>query len=149
MTAGLHPPPFPHGFPLRQNCDPKDPYQAFLWMLVALPGQQGGQLVMPVGYLQLVSKRLWDLGARPVEEPTLKYRKPGNLAPNWLTSPGDWVSLDTPDDDPRTPARKAADSLVPLQKAELIRELAKDLTPRQRHEFAQKLAAQQQDGEPE
>jgi hypothetical protein len=150
MTAGLSPPPFPHGFPLRENCNRDDPYQAFLWMLVALPGQQGGQLVMPVSYLQLVSKRLWELGARPVEEPVLKYRKPGTLAPNWITSPGDWVPIDAPDDDPRTPARRAADSLVPMQKAELIRELAKDLTPRQKYEFMQKLAEHEQSGgEPE
>jgi hypothetical protein len=131
------PPPFPYGFPLRENCNPNDPYQAFLWMLVALPYQNGGQLVMPVVYLQLVSKRLWDLGARPAAEPVLKYRKPSNMDAQWLTSPGDWVSASTPEDDPRSPARRAADSLMPIQKAEVFRELAKDMTPRQRYEYLQ------------
>jgi hypothetical protein len=139
-TTELAPPQFPHDFPLRENCNPDDPYQAFLWMLVAWPGQNGGQLVMPVTYLQLVSKRLWDLGCRPVEAPILKYRKPGNLDPHWLTSPGSWVPIDAPDDDPRSPARKAADTLAATQKAELLRELAKDLTPKQRYDLARAMA---------
>ena len=92
---------------------------------------------MPIVYLQLVSKRLWDLGARPTEQPVLKYRKPSNMDANWMTSPGDWVPADTPDDDPRSPARRAADSLMPIQKAEVFRELAKDMTPKQRYEYLQ------------
>ena len=131
------PPPFHYGFPLRENCNPNNPYEAFLWMLVALPYQNGGQLVMPIVYLQQVSKRLWDLGARPTEQPVLKYRKPSNMGANWMTSPGDWVPADTPDDDPRSPARRAADSLMPIQKAEVFRELVKDMTPRQRYEYLQ------------
>jgi len=111
------PPPFHYGFPLRENCNPNNPYEAFLWMLV--------------------SKRLWDLGARPTEQPVLKYRKPSNMDANWMTSPGDWVPADTPDDDPRSPARRAADSLMPIQKAEVFRELAKDMTPKQRYEYLQ------------
>lgn len=143
MTA----PQFPHGFPLRENCNPDDPYQAFLWMLVALPGQNGGQLILPIGYLQYVSKRLWDLGARPTEAPVLKYRKPSGTEPHWMTSPGAWVPIDAPDDDPRTPARRAADSLAAVQKAELLRELTKDLTPRQRYLYAQAMAAEAEDGD--
>ena len=37
--------PFPHDFPTRDNCDPTNPYQAFLWMLVAMPYQQDNLLV--------------------------------------------------------------------------------------------------------
>lgn len=135
------PPTWTKGFPVRENCDPNNPYEVFLWMLVALPGQNGGQLIMPVTYLQLVSKRLWDLGCRPAEAPTLKYRRPTGLEPHWMTSPGTWVPVDTPDDDPRTPARRAADSLLPLQKAELLRELGKDLTPKQRYEMILAMTA--------
>lgn len=130
---------FAHGFPTRENCDPDNPYEAFLWMLVAPPGMNGGQLVMPIPWLQLLSKRLWDCGVRPVEEPVVKYRKPGNTDPNWMTSPGSWVPLDDPDPDPTPPARAAADSLVAQQKAELFRELSKDLTPRQRFELLQEI----------
>jgi hypothetical protein len=125
------PPVFPFGFPLRENCNPDDPYQAFLWMLVALPNMRGGQLVMPVEYLQLISKRLWDLGARPAAPPMLKYRKPATLDAHWMGAPGSWVDVNAPDMDPRTPARQAVDALLPVQKAEQLRELAKDLTPKQ------------------
>lgn len=110
------------GFPLRENCDPTNPYEAFLWMLVALPGQNGGQLIMPIAYLQRVSKRLWDLGARPVAEPTLKYQRPSATDPHWMTAPGRWVHPATPDVEPN-PARKALNGLSRLQRAELLHEL--------------------------
>lgn len=110
------------GFPVRENCDPANPSQAFLWMLVALPGQNGAQLIMPVDYLQLVSKRLWDLGARPVEEPTLKYQRPAATDPHWMTAPGRWVD---PGEEPpaQRPARRALDALTSPQRAELLAEL--------------------------
>ena len=85
-------PKFPYYIPLRENCDPTNPYQAFLWMLVALPNVAGAQLLMPIDWLQLVSKRLWDLGARPVEEPTLTYRAPPNMDARIAGQPGDWVA---------------------------------------------------------
>jgi len=78
-------------FPTRENCDPSNPEEAFLWMLVALPYQNGAQLVMPVGYLRQVSKRLWDLGARPVAEPRYDYVPPAPSSPHWLTDPGRFV----------------------------------------------------------
>lgn len=122
---------FPHSFPTRENCDPNNPYQAFLWMLVAMPYMKGAQLVLPVDYLQFVSKRLWDCGVRPVEEPTIKYQKPLSTDPNWLTSPGSWVPVDAPDRDPRTPTEKAVDQLTNQQAAELFRELRRRHTPEQ------------------
>ena len=78
-------------FPTRENCDPNDPTEAFLWMFAALPGLNGGPLIMPIEYYRNVSKRLWDLGARPVEEPTLEYEGPSANEPNWATSAGRWV----------------------------------------------------------
>lgn len=123
---------FPHGFPTRENCDPNNPYQAFLWMLVALPYQNGAQLAFPVDYLQFVSKRLWELGCRPVEEPMWKYQQPLNTDPNWLTSPGSWVPVETPDRDSRRPVEKAVDGLIHTQQAELVKELWRRMSPEQR-----------------
>jgi hypothetical protein len=126
---------FPHGFPTRENCDPTNPYQAFLWMLVAMPYMKGAQLVLPVDYLQFVSKRLWDCGVRPVEEPTIKYQKPAATDPNWLTSPGSWVDVDTPDRDPVRPVEAVVDSLLNQQQAELMKELWSRMTPKQRQQL--------------
>lgn len=78
-------------FPTRENCDPNNPEEAFLWMFAALPGLNGGQFIMPIEYFRLVSKRLWELGCRLVEEPTLEYIPPGLNDPNWATSAGRWV----------------------------------------------------------
>jgi len=126
---------FPHGFPTKENCDPTNPYQAFLWMLVAMPYMKGAQLVLPVDYLQFVSKRLWDCGVRPVEEPTIKYQKPAATDPNWLTSPGSWVDVDTPDRDTVRPVEAVVDSLVNQQQAELMKELWSRMSPKQRQQL--------------
>lgn len=134
---------FPHSFPTKENCDPNDPYQAFLYMLVGLPYQQGAQLAMPVDYLQFVSKRLWDCGARPVAAPTVKYLPPTNLDANWLTSPGRWVDVNAPDPEPGRPAEKAVDSLMPQQQAELLQELLLRLTPGQRAQLWERLTPEQ------
>ena len=125
---------FPHNFPLRENCDPNNPYQAYLWALVALPYQKGAQLVLPVDYLQFVSKRLWECFGPPNPdwEPTIKYQAPLSTDPNWLTSPGSWVDADAPDRDPRRPVERAVDNLVSQQQAELVRELWERMTPEQR-----------------
>ena len=113
------------GFPTRENCNPEDPYQAFLWMLVALPYQTGAQLVMPVDYLQLVSKRLWECGARPVTDPTVKYRPPTGCEPNWMSAPGRWVDVNDPDPTPN-PIKAVVKELTMQQKAELLAELTED-----------------------
>ena len=123
---------FPFDFPTRENCDPTNPYQAFLWMLVAMPYMKGAQLVLPVDYLQFVSKRLWDCGVRQVEDPTIKYQKPAATDANWMTSPGSWVAADAPDRDPGRPVEIAVDSLQNQQQAELMRELWRRMTPEQR-----------------
>ena len=123
---------FPFDFPTRENCDPNNPYQAFLWMLVAMPYMKGAQLVLPVDYLQFVSKRLWDCGVRPVEDPVVKYQKPLATDANWLTSPGSWVPAETPDRDTARPVEIAVDSLQNQQQAELMRELWRRMSPEQR-----------------
>jgi len=126
---------FAHGFPTKENCDPTNPYQAFLWMLVAMPYMKGAQLVLPVDYLQFVSQRLWDCGARPVENPTVKYQKPAANDPNWLTSPGTWVDVDAPDRDPVRPVAAAVDGLLNQQQAELMKELWSRMSDKQRQQL--------------
>jgi hypothetical protein len=78
-------------FPTRENCSPDDPAEFALWAFAALPGSNGGQFIMPIDYFRLVSQRLWDLGFRLVEEPTLEYVPPSANEPNWATSAGRWV----------------------------------------------------------
>jgi hypothetical protein len=115
----IQPRPTGYDFPVRETCDPNNPEEAFLWMLVALPHQKGAPLIMPPEYLRLISKRLWDCGARPVEEPIIKYRRPGGTDPHWMMSPGSWVSLDAADP-PANPSKAAWDSLTRQQKAEIF-----------------------------
>ncbi len=85
-------------FPVRENCSPDDPEEFALWAFAALPGQNGGQFIMPIEYFRQVSKRLWDLGFRQVEEPTLEYVPPSASEPNWATSAGKWVEVGSVDE---------------------------------------------------
>jgi hypothetical protein len=124
--------PFTLGFPTRDNCDPNNPYQAFLWMLVAMPYMKGAQLVLPVDYLQFVSKRLWDCGARPAADPTIKYRKPAATDANWLTSPGTWMDVNEPEPEAARPVKVAVDALQSQQQAEVMKELWGRLSEKQR-----------------
>ena len=117
----------PADFPLRETCDPTNPEEAFLWMLVALPMQRGAPLIMPVEYLRQISRRLWDCGARPVAEPVIKYRKPMSGDPHWLTAPGQWVPASEPDPEPN-PAVQVWEQLTSEQQA-AIRALVNKETP--------------------
>lgn len=108
-------------FPTRENCDPNNPEEAFLWMFVALPHVKGAPLMMPVEFYRLVSKRLWDLGCRPTEEPTLRWVAPAATDPNFMFSPGRWVPVG--DGAPSTEedeARAKLDLLSNQQKAEVL-----------------------------
>jgi hypothetical protein len=108
-------------FPTRANCDPTDPEEAFLWMFAALPHVRGAPLLMPIDYYRQVSKRLWDLGCRPVEEPTLEWVAPSATEPHWLTSPGRWVPAGSaPKRTEEDEAREAMTKMSRQQKAELL-----------------------------
>lgn len=87
---------------------------------------------MPVDYMQLVSKRLWDCFGPPNPDwqPTIKYQRPLHTDPHWLMSAGDWVDADTPERDQRRPAERAADSLATVQQAELGKELVARMSPK-------------------
>jgi hypothetical protein len=82
-------------FPTRDNCDPNDPEEFALWAFAALPGVRGAPLLMPPDYYRMVSKRLWDLGFRQVEPPTLEWVAPSATEAHWMTSPGRWVPAGT------------------------------------------------------
>ena len=111
-------------FPTRENCDPTNPREAFLWMFVALPHVKGAPLIMPISYYEDVSERLWELGARPTEEPTLEWVPPSATEPHWLTSPGRWVPAGTgPKRTERDEAKDAVSRMSMQQKAELFKVL--------------------------
>lgn len=117
---------FSKGFPTRENCDLNDPSQMFLWMFAAQPGVRGGQLVMPVSYNMVLSEHMYECGAQlacrscgHMAEPVKKYQAPSATEPHWLTSPGRWVSMDTPDARPH-PAREVLSRMTVVQKAELL-----------------------------
>jgi Protein of unknown function (DUF2744) len=116
---------FTKGFPTRENCNLSDPKEMFLWMLAALPGVRGAQLVMPVSYNMVMSEHLHECGARLAAEPVKKYQPPAANEPHWLTSPGNWVPLDTPDVEPN-PAREVLGKLTALQKSELLAALLEE-----------------------
>lgn len=76
--------------PTQENCDPNDPEEAFLWMLIAIPGMKGAPVPFPIEYLRELSKRLWNCGARPTGEQTLWYHAPraGDISP--MFAAGEW-----------------------------------------------------------
>lgn len=114
-------------FPTRENCDLQNPEEAFLWMFVGLPGVKGAPLLMPIEYYRKVSARLWDLGARPVEEPILEYVPPSGQEPNWLTSPGRWVKAgQAPEVDGVQKAKAVVERMTSQQRRELLEALTED-----------------------
>ncbi len=77
--------------PTRDNCDPNDPREAFLWMLIALPGMKGAPVPWPIEYFMEISERLWNCGARPgIGEQTIWYNPPqsGDISP--MFAAGAW-----------------------------------------------------------
>lgn len=83
------------GIPTRQSCNLSNPEEAFLWMFVALPYVRGGAMILSEAAYRRDSEHLWDLGARPVEEPTLEYVPSSMAQPDWATSAGKWVPVGT------------------------------------------------------
>jgi hypothetical protein len=114
-------------FPTRENCDPTNSEEAFLWMFAALPMVKGAPLIMPVDYYRQISKRLWDLGCRPAEEPTLEWVAPTANDPHWLTSPGRWVPAGSvPALSEEEQARQAVNKMSRQQQTELLAVLELD-----------------------
>ncbi len=113
-------------FPTREVCNLDDPDEMFLWMLVGLPGQDGAPLPMPQSALRMVSRRLYNAGARfHPEHCTIKYRPPQAGDPNILTNPGTWMGIDEPDPDPKA----LFGGLSREQKAEIRKKFGLDDEP--------------------
>lgn len=121
---------FAHELPTRDKCDLDDPEEMFLWMLVALPGMNGGQQAMPSSYNRLVSAALYRRGAMlkcencgHMKAPEEVYVPPDSEDPHWMTSPGRWVP---PDEAPKRevdPMDDALDKLTNQQQAALLERL--------------------------
>lgn len=124
---------FTKGLPTKQNCDLTDPKEMFAWMLVALPGQNGGPVAFPsIDYLLMISEHLYECGAQfacekcgHVRDPEKKYQPPTGSEPNWATTPGRWVEPDEPDL-PRTQIEDVWSGMHMLQQAELVKTVFED-----------------------
>lgn len=124
---------FANKLPTRENCDLSDPSEMFLWMLVALPGVNGGHQVMPSSYNMLVSEHMHRLGAMLecpqcgfTKVPELQYVPPSTEDPHWLTSPGTWKKPEdmTPQEQSETDEIDSAlDALSATQRAALFKRL--------------------------
>ncbi|MGV0805815.1 phage gene 29 protein family protein [Mycolicibacterium setense] len=123
---------FAKGFPTRDNCDLEDPKEMFLWTLVALPGQNGAQLVMPISYLMLVSEHQHDCGAMLAcpscgfsKQPQKVYVPPAGNDPHWLTSPGHWMDPASAPQRESDPLGDVLDQMPAIQQAALFERLKK------------------------
>jgi hypothetical protein len=124
---------FSNKLPTRETCDLTEPSEMFLWMLVALPGVNGGHQVMPSSYNMLVSEHLHQCGAMLTCEqcgytrtPEKQYVPPATKDPHWLTSPGTWKNPKDvlPEEDPMD---VALDQMTPQLQAALHKRLEKRL----------------------
>lgn len=105
----------------------------FLWMLVALPGVNGGYQAFPSSYNMLVSEHLYECGAmlqcpncQHTQEPQKHWTAPAGNDPHWLTSPGYWVRGEKPEQ--QTDAMdEALDKMTSQQQAALYERLKRKL----------------------
>ncbi|WP_019932353.1 DUF2744 domain-containing protein [Nocardia sp. BMG111209] len=83
--------------PLRENCDPNKPEEAFLWALVGLPGQQRAPLTVHPDVLRKWSKHLWELGFRHYPDlQANEYHPPARGVGQWFEGAGRWLPTGTP-----------------------------------------------------
>lgn len=121
---------FANKLPTRENCDLTDPSEMFLWMLVALPGMNGGQQAMPSSYNMIVSQHLYDCGAMlqcpecgHTNDPAKVYVPTAADDPHWMTSPGSWMTPDKAPQREDDPLDTVLDKLTSQQQANLLRRL--------------------------
>lgn len=119
--------------PTKENCDPNDPEEAFLWQLIAMPGMKGAPVPFPIEYLREVSKRMWNCGSRPnIAEQTEWYHPPraGDISP--MFAAGEWK--DSPPEHERpdidiTKLSKVMQDEIRRQALELEGEPAPNMSP--------------------
>ncbi|MBH0775020.1 phage gene 29 protein family protein [Nocardia bovistercoris] len=108
--------------PLHEDCDPDDPYEAFVWALVGLPGPRNSPLLVHPDVLRQWSKHLWDLGFRHYpDEQTKQFHPPARGVTHWLNGAGQWAEMGAQ----RPPETTAPDvtQLTPDERAYLVRQL--------------------------
>ena len=104
------------GLPTRENCDLRNPRQAFLWMFTGMPGVVGAPLIFPTEYWEEVSYHQWECGARPSAKPVKKYQVSRESMMNHWTAAGKWVDLSEPD----APEKTLADVVEEMSQADKI-----------------------------
>lgn len=109
--------------PLRENCDPNNPEEAFMWAFVGLPGPKNAALLVHPDTLRQWSKHLWDLGFRHYpEDQQIEYHPPTAGQDHWLAGGGGrWVPKGTP----RSPQASAPDmsQLTAAERAAVVAQL--------------------------
>jgi len=122
---------FANRLPTRETCDLTDPSEMFLWMLVALPGVNGGHQAFPSSYNMLISEHFYRCGAMLTcpecgytKQPEKVYVAPTTSDPHWLTSPGTWKNAEDVGDD-EDPFDTALDKMTPQFRAKLFARLEK------------------------
>lgn len=130
---------FANKLPTRDNCDMTDPMEMFLWMYTALPGLNGGPLMLPAGVKMLWSQHQYQLGAM-LKCPECGYEKAPEKVyvaanagdPHWLSSPGRWVKpTDAPEEAKPSAADAALDPLTATQQATILLRLLGRMSPDQ------------------
>lgn len=121
---------FSNRLPTKETCDLTNPREMFLWMLVAQPGMNGGQMAAPSSYNMLISEHLYECGAMltcencgHTKEPKKVYVPPSAEDPHWMTSPGRWVKPDQVPKREGDALDSALDKLSNQQKAALFERL--------------------------
>ncbi len=129
---------FANKLPTRENCDLTDPREMFLWMFIALPGMNGGQMAFPASVGMVWSEHFHELGAMlecpdcgHTRQPEKVYVPPAAEDPHWLTSPGRWKKpgeVPKPDKDA---ADAALDALTSTQQATILLRILGKMSPAQ------------------
>lgn len=112
--------------PLQQDCNPNDPEEAFLWLLMGLPGlEEQAPMLLPPQILRKWSKRLWDGGLRwDPKFQTIKYVPPVGQY-HWLAGAGgSWVDIDA--DLPPEVTAPSLDHLSHAEKQQVVRKLREE-----------------------
>ncbi len=108
--------------PMYEECNQNDPYDAFTWALVGLPGPRNAPLLVHPDVLRQWSKHLWDLGFRHYpDEQTKEFHPPARGVTHWLNGSGRWA----PAGSERAPEATVPDmtQLTQDERADIVRQL--------------------------
>lgn len=114
--------------PSVETADFDDPESHALWALNGLPLMKGAPLAFPQFFGRQISRRLWDAGFRYHPElRTIKYRAPhAGMGVGMLSSAGEWVPIEEPDEDRAADVREAVAGLPVEQRSQIAAALGLD-----------------------